>query len=1410
MKKIVSLSLSVILALTAMFSVGFSALADGSGNCGTNGDNVTWTLSGSTLTINKGSSGEARMADFVNGGATRPGWYDSRTSITKIVIEEGVVNIGAYAFDGCSNLTEIDFGTIDTIGNHAFHDCTSLKSVSLPSTFNWMYSAVFDGCTALESAYLGERWWTEGTVPDYFFNNCTSLRVIRMGSKFTGFNTGALNNCTSLKVIITDNTDISVDGVIRAPTSVLGGTCSENTYSSTNLTYSYDMFNFALSFTGSGDMVDNPPWGAISSIIDTVSFAGTDAKTSVSTTAFKAYANLKSVNFTNVYAIGWGAFSDNPKLGSVQFDDELVEIWDWAFSGCTAIETIQFGNGSDDLHIRNHAFNNCTATTYWLNLPANTKYVDEYAFWCTNFNYIHIYNANIVFGDEAFGDGNGGYARFFGPDGTHTSIYDYVQQYKKNKAYNWHYYCDSTHYYATTTVAPTCTEQGYERYGCIYCEDSEYKSDFVDALGHDYNYKGWEDNCYTYECTRCGGKDFQLSAFEPMHYFRKALSTTDIDNAYNQPNYDGRVDVNADGFINGRDWAIITSNISKIDTTGKATVLDMNSRFQTIEGWGASGAWWSPEVGTWENTDDIVSLLYSKKNGIGLNIYRYNLGAGSLNDSSLYSVGTRTDCFLKSDGTYDWTADAGAMNTLASVNKFCLNVKVELFSNSAPVSLTKNGRAYGSPTAEGEDAQCNLDSSNFAAFADYVVKSAEHFLDEDYNVTEVSPINEPEWGWTGWYNGDGSISAGQEGCHFEPSEARDFYNNAMIPALQNSEKLNGKVELAVWECAQLNHGWWWSNDYNGGFLNTNFSSKRSKDWLGRSKDDDWQAWNSNIRSYVNTLDTHSYWVSAADRNAVMSQIDNDYYRTIQKIKCSEYCQMYNDGNSGVVGHTQAAGGSTNGMGIDYGLAMADIIYQDMTILNAVEWDWWTACGKGIYTDSLVYVDANDHDNIQTSKRLWCLGNYSRFIQEGAQRIKVTTGSQFGANLYTKPENIYTWKDGDNTGTDKNNYLDVSAYLNPDNSIAIVYVNNSDTIEYTSVNTTGYSNFKTYVTDETKDLELYQEGEITDAVCIPARSCTTVVLDNNNAKYLFAYFTGNSQKEQRIHFATSNGGKAFRALANGGEVIKQAKGTLNCRDPYIFKGHDDYYYIIATDMDASGNVWWGNSTSMVIWRSKDLVNWTDETIIDMATLTNTWIGRCWAPQVIWDDNEQKYLVYLSLYTSGDDNGTVIYYSYTDDLLDQSHYSQPHVLFDPNTGKDAIDGDITEFNGTYYMFYKDEDAATICVTSASSLTGEYSTTDILTLNTSFNDGKAEGLEGCQVYKEADGNYIFIADRYGANGVFAAFNLGTDLAASINLIKNGKSVMDYYDSALTSQLSKLGPRHGSMISISDDEYETLKLNF
>ena len=108
---------------------------------------------------------------------------------------------------------------------------------------------------------------------------------------------------------------------------------------------------------------------------------------------------------------------------------------------------------------------------------------------------------------------------------------------------------------------------------------------------------------------------------------------------------------------------------------------------------------------------------------------------------------------MQKDGTYDWSRDANAQKALASAQKANKDLKVTLFSNSAPVWLTKNGKAYCS-----NGANSNLDPSNYDAFAQFVVKCSEHFIDEGYNVTEVSPINEPEWAWAADTNGN----AGQE------------------------------------------------------------------------------------------------------------------------------------------------------------------------------------------------------------------------------------------------------------------------------------------------------------------------------------------------------------------------------------------------------------------------------------------------------------------------------------------------------------------------------------------------------------------------------------------------------------------------------------------------------------------------
>ena len=96
---------------------------------------------------------------------------------------------------------------------------------------------------------------------------------------------------------------------------------------------------------------------------------------------------------------------------------------------------------------------------------------------------------------------------------------------------------------------------------------------------------------------------------------------------------------------------------------------------------------------------------------------------------------------------------------------------------------------------------------------------------------------------------------------------------------------------------------------------------------------------------------------------------------------------------------------------------------------------------------------------------------------------------------------YSWKDGKTTLTDKNNYIEQTAYQNPDGTVVVVYINNSDTNEYTKFSSSDYKKFETYVTDESRDLEKYQSGNTNVAVSIPA--CTIIKNNKINGRTLFA-------------------------------------------------------------------------------------------------------------------------------------------------------------------------------------------------------------------------------------------------------------------------------------------------------------------
>ena len=250
--------------------------------------------------------------------------------------------------------------TVTSIGKSAFSDCTSLISITIPTSVKNISEYAFCNCLNLTSVIMSEG---VETIGEKAFSRCESLPSITIPASVTSIGQVAFRCCirlTSINVAAENKHYMSYDGVLfdKEMKSILvypeGKTATSYTIPD-GVTHIGDFaFNFEISNSygyeeGKRLTTIIIPEGVTS--IGWLSFGHCNGLTSITLPAsltsidvgsFAFCKGLKSVRFadnSHLTSIGIGAF-EHSSLTSIKIPDGVTHIGNRAFDSCYDLKTV--------------------------------------------------------------------------------------------------------------------------------------------------------------------------------------------------------------------------------------------------------------------------------------------------------------------------------------------------------------------------------------------------------------------------------------------------------------------------------------------------------------------------------------------------------------------------------------------------------------------------------------------------------------------------------------------------------------------------------------------------------------------------------------------------------------------------------------------------------------------------------------------------------------------------------------------------------------------------------------------------------------------------------------------------------------------------------------------------------------
>ena len=283
----------------------------GQGDCGYNGDNVTWTLT--HITTDYGSyqteeyvlaiEGSGRTADFSYQGTPWNAFIDDITSVT---VSEGVTYIGDYAFYGCENLKTVTLNRYDADDNvnpitdigqdDVFYECDALEYITVPTNGLNAYKTA----DSWRDASMETKFAITGTCKTYYDQDVTWI--------------------------------LKMNGTIGDPTDEIQAYALIINAQEQNTTIQFDSGNYI--------------WDSYKDSINSITIIGAEI---IGEYAFQGYDYITTIcladdpdnYYLRLNAINGGAFSYCPMLMSVRLDvNTLPTLEEYVFYNCDSLKQI--------------------------------------------------------------------------------------------------------------------------------------------------------------------------------------------------------------------------------------------------------------------------------------------------------------------------------------------------------------------------------------------------------------------------------------------------------------------------------------------------------------------------------------------------------------------------------------------------------------------------------------------------------------------------------------------------------------------------------------------------------------------------------------------------------------------------------------------------------------------------------------------------------------------------------------------------------------------------------------------------------------------------------------------------------------------------------------------------------------